>query len=120
MQGETGARKALAFTASPESPNYAGQRPLDEVAACLSEACGHGGTGAEHLLQTGNDRLALLELAAPGQLGGAETAEAFNRQEYARLLSDAFTAVRCRPQAPSELAASCLRATHFLTKGKVE
>lgn len=52
VQGEAGDRKALAFTANPESPNYAGQLPLDEVAACLSEACGHWGTGAEYLLQT--------------------------------------------------------------------
>ena len=52
VRGEAGARKALVFTANPESPNYAGQLPLDEVAACLSEACGHWGTGAEYLLQT--------------------------------------------------------------------
>jgi cation transport protein ChaC len=52
VQGEKGTRKALAFTANPESPNYAGQLPLDEVAACLSEACGPWGTGAEYLLQT--------------------------------------------------------------------
>jgi cation transport protein ChaC len=52
VQGEPGPRKALAFTANPESPNYAGQLPPEEVAACLSEACGHWGTGAEYLLLT--------------------------------------------------------------------
>jgi glutathione-specific gamma-glutamylcyclotransferase len=45
-------RKAIAFTANPESPNYAGGLTIDEVASCLSEACGHWGTGAEYLLQT--------------------------------------------------------------------
>ena len=52
VQGEPGARKALAFTANPKSPNYAGQLSLEDVATCLSEACGHWGTGAEYLLQT--------------------------------------------------------------------
>jgi cation transport protein ChaC len=52
VQGEPGTRTALAFTANPESPNYAGQLPLEEVANCLSEACGHWGTGAEYLLET--------------------------------------------------------------------
>jgi cation transport protein ChaC len=52
VQGEAGLRQALAFTANPESPNYAGPLPPEEVAACLSEACGHWGTGAEYLLQT--------------------------------------------------------------------
>lgn len=44
--------RAIAFTANPESPNYAGRLLLDEVAACLAEACGHWGSGAEYLLQT--------------------------------------------------------------------
>ncbi|WP_220495131.1 gamma-glutamylcyclotransferase [Paracoccus sp. MC1854] len=44
--------RAIAFTANPESANYAGRLTLDEVAACLSEACGHWGSGAEYLLQT--------------------------------------------------------------------
>lgn len=44
--------KAIAFTANPESPNYAGRLPVEEVAACLSEACGHWGSGVEYLLQT--------------------------------------------------------------------
>jgi cation transport protein ChaC len=52
VQGEKGTRRALAFTANPESPNYAGALPLEEVAACLAQACGHWGTGAEYLLQT--------------------------------------------------------------------
>jgi glutathione-specific gamma-glutamylcyclotransferase len=50
--GEVAPRAALAFTANPESPNYAGQLSPDEVAECLSVACGHWGTGAEYLLQT--------------------------------------------------------------------
>jgi len=45
-------RRAIAFTANPEGRNYAGGLTLDEVAACLSEACGHWGSGAEYLLQT--------------------------------------------------------------------
>jgi cation transport protein ChaC len=44
--------KAIAFTANPESPNYAGHLSVEEVAACLSQACGHWGSGAEYLLQT--------------------------------------------------------------------
>lgn len=43
---------ALAFTANRESPNYAGRQSLDAVAACLAEACGHWGTGADYLLRT--------------------------------------------------------------------
>lgn len=46
------ARRAIAFTANPESPNYAGGLSLEEVAACLSESCGHWGSGADYLLQT--------------------------------------------------------------------
>lgn len=52
VPGEPAPRTALAFTANPQSPNYAGSLPLEEVAACLSEACGHWGSGAEYLLQT--------------------------------------------------------------------
>ena len=44
--------KAIAFTANPDSPNYAGGLSIEEVAACLAEACGHWGSGAEYLLQT--------------------------------------------------------------------
>lgn len=44
--------RAIAFTANPESPNYTGRLTLDEVAAVLSEACGHWGSGAEYLLRT--------------------------------------------------------------------
>ena len=44
--------QAIAFTANPESPNYCGGLTLDEVADCLSQACGHWGSGAEYLLQT--------------------------------------------------------------------
>jgi cation transport protein ChaC len=52
VHGEVTPRKAVAFTANPDSPNYAGELSPDEVASCLSEACGHWGTGAEYLLQT--------------------------------------------------------------------
>jgi len=52
VDAEGGAFRAIAFTANPESPNYVGGLTLEEVAACLSEACGHWGTGAEYLLQT--------------------------------------------------------------------
>lgn len=45
-------RRAIAFTANPDSPNYAGALQPEEVAQCLAEACGHWGTGAEYLLQT--------------------------------------------------------------------
>jgi glutathione-specific gamma-glutamylcyclotransferase len=44
VPGEAGLRSALAFTANPESPNYAGHLPAGEVAACLAEACGHWGS----------------------------------------------------------------------------
>ena len=52
VEAEGGPSKAIAFTANPESPNYAGRLSLEEVAACLSEACGHWGSGADYLLQT--------------------------------------------------------------------
>jgi cation transport protein ChaC len=52
VDGEDAPRKAVAFTANPESPNYVGGLTPDEVAACLSEACGHWGSGADYLLQT--------------------------------------------------------------------
>jgi cation transport protein ChaC len=45
-------RRAIAFTANPESQNYAGVLSVEEVAKCLAECCGHWGTGAEYLLQT--------------------------------------------------------------------
>jgi glutathione-specific gamma-glutamylcyclotransferase len=44
--------RVIAFTANPASPNYAGRLSPEEVAACLAEACGHWGSGAEYLLQT--------------------------------------------------------------------
>jgi glutathione-specific gamma-glutamylcyclotransferase len=52
IQGEQGTRKSIAFTANPECPNYTGVPSIDEVDVCLSDACGHSGTGAEYLLQT--------------------------------------------------------------------
>lgn len=52
VRGEARPRPALAFTANRDSPNYAGPLPPDEVAACLSDACGHAGSGADYLLQT--------------------------------------------------------------------
>jgi cation transport protein ChaC len=52
IHGEATPRKVVAFTANPESPNYAGGLSPEDVASCLSEACGHWGSGAEYLLQT--------------------------------------------------------------------
>jgi cation transport protein ChaC len=34
------------------SPLYAGRQSLEAVADVLARACGHGGTGAEYLLNT--------------------------------------------------------------------
>jgi cation transport protein ChaC len=44
--------RAIAFTANPDSPNYVRGLSVEDVAACLAEACGHWGSGAEYLLQT--------------------------------------------------------------------
>jgi cation transport protein ChaC len=44
--------KAVAFTANPESPNYAGGLAVDDIAQTLSRACGHWGSCAEYLHQT--------------------------------------------------------------------
>ena len=44
--------KVIAFTANPESPNYAGGLAVDDIAQTLSRACGHWGSGAEYLHQT--------------------------------------------------------------------
>jgi cation transport protein ChaC len=54
IEVEAGGRMqhVIAFTANPESPNYAGRLDLEEVAACLSQACGHWGSGAEYLYET--------------------------------------------------------------------
>jgi cation transport protein ChaC len=52
LDGERSPRKVIAFTANEQSPNYAGALSPEEVAQCLSEACGHWGTGAEYLLET--------------------------------------------------------------------
>lgn len=47
-----GRRRAIAFTANPQSLNYAGGLPAEIVAHRLSLACGHLGSNAEYLLQT--------------------------------------------------------------------
>jgi cation transport protein ChaC len=52
VEADGAIRPAIAFTANPDSPNYRGGLTLEEVAACLSEACGHWGSGADYLLQT--------------------------------------------------------------------
>lgn len=54
IEVETGGRRgqAIAFTANPESPNYAGGLGLDAVAQRLASACGHWGSGADYLHQT--------------------------------------------------------------------
>jgi glutathione-specific gamma-glutamylcyclotransferase len=49
---DAGPSTALAFVMNRASPLYAGRLPLDEVAAVLSQACGHWGTGAEYLMNT--------------------------------------------------------------------
>jgi cation transport protein ChaC len=52
VEAEGAVRRVIAFTANPDSPNYVGGLTLEEVAARLSEACGHWGSGADYLLQT--------------------------------------------------------------------
>ncbi len=52
--------RAIAFTANPDSPNYVGGLPADDIARTLSRACGHWGSCAEYLLQT------VMSLAAHG------------------------------------------------------
>jgi cation transport protein ChaC len=44
--------KAIAFTANPASPNYAGGLAAEEIAQTLAKACGHWGSGADYLHQT--------------------------------------------------------------------
>jgi cation transport protein ChaC len=44
--------RAIAFTANPESPNYASGLKPDEIALTLSRACGHWGSCADYLHQT--------------------------------------------------------------------
>jgi glutathione-specific gamma-glutamylcyclotransferase len=48
----TGQVDALAFVMNRQSPLYAPDLTLDDVAEILSYACGHWGTGAEYLLNT--------------------------------------------------------------------
>jgi glutathione-specific gamma-glutamylcyclotransferase len=45
-------RRVIAFTANPDSANYVPGLSLEEVAACLAQACGHWGSGAEYLYET--------------------------------------------------------------------
>ena len=52
VEVEGGRRRVIAFTANPQSLNYAGGLSADTVAHRLSEACGHLGSNAEYLLQT--------------------------------------------------------------------
>lgn len=47
-----GVQPALAFVVNRASPLYAGRLALEDVAAVLSHACGHWGTGAEYLMNT--------------------------------------------------------------------
>jgi cation transport protein ChaC len=44
--------RAIAFTANPQSPLYAGDLPPREIAERLATACGQWGSGAEYLLHT--------------------------------------------------------------------
>ncbi len=50
VEGRRG--QAIAFTANPESPIYAGALSPDAIAERLATACGHWGSGAEYLHQT--------------------------------------------------------------------
>jgi cation transport protein ChaC len=52
VEADGGRMHAIAFTANREGQNYVPGLTPDEVAACLAEACGHWGSGAEYLLQT--------------------------------------------------------------------
>lgn len=52
VEVEGAARPAIAFYADPAGPSYVGGLAEDEVAATLARACGHGGSGAEYLLNT--------------------------------------------------------------------
>jgi cation transport protein ChaC len=124
VKGERDARRALTFTANPESPNYAGQLSLEEVAACLAEACGHWGSGAEYLLQTVTSLeregfpdphlwdlqkrvAALIESRHPAARGGAEDRQAEGRAGARAAGSDG----RARP--PHHLALSRNREGHI-------
>lgn len=49
---DDGPRRALAFVMDRRSPNYIGRLPLEEEAALLASACGHGGSCAEYLHKT--------------------------------------------------------------------
>ena len=48
----SGPTPALTFVMNRASPLYAGRQSLEAVADVLARACGHGGTGAEYLLNT--------------------------------------------------------------------
>lgn len=52
VKNEGRRRQAVAFTANPESPIYAGELSPDAIAERLATACGHWGSGAEYLHQT--------------------------------------------------------------------
>lgn len=52
VEVEGGRRQVIAFTANPQSLNYAGGLSVDTVAHRISVACGHLGSNAEYLLQT--------------------------------------------------------------------
>lgn len=44
--------RAIAFTANPQSPSYAGKLDLEHIADRLACACGHWGSNADYLRQT--------------------------------------------------------------------
>jgi cation transport protein ChaC len=52
VEMESKVRRAIAFTANPESRNYAGGLSPEAVSEVLSVACGHWGSGAAYLLET--------------------------------------------------------------------
>ena len=52
VETASGPISALAFVMNRASPLYVGRQSLEAVADVLAKACGHGGSGAEYLLNT--------------------------------------------------------------------
>ena len=52
VQSDVGPVPALVFVMNRNSPLYAGDLVLEEIADVLAKSCGHLGTGAEYLLNT--------------------------------------------------------------------
>lgn len=52
VQTDAGTERALVFWAGPSGHGISLKLPLEQVAAVLARACGHGGSGAEYLYNT--------------------------------------------------------------------